>query len=814
MALGLIGKLYYEIEAHSGKFDQSVAESTKKAKEFEASWNNTAQSLQTVGGKMTMFLTLPIVGLGAAMLKGASDMENYQTGFTTLLGSGEKAAAMLSDLKKFAAVTPFGFADLAKSTQTLLGFGQTAESIMPTIKTLGDVAMGNKDKFQQLSLVYAQIMSTGKLMGQDLLQLINAGFNPLTIIAQQTGKSVAQLKDEMAKGAISADMVAAAFKSATSEGGLFFGGMEKASQTLSGQWSTLMDDIGNLGNQFGEILIPIAKDVIKQISSLVASFGTLDDGTKKMIITVAGVAALSGPLTSAVGGVMNLVNSIGKIPGPALIAIGAIAAVVGIVVAWNAAMKEGTKTYADRLAEENKNVSSLMQQYKTLAEKTNLTTEEEKKRKQIQDELIKLSPELTKCIDDETGKLELNDTAIKNNNISRAKKLDIALQEAIQLKQADIQSQKRGEAEIEAQKNNLKTGEITQKQFDEWMKGGPVVIGLEKELADLKVKELQASKDLWALQHPEDQKTLDAYKEKIRLQKELNEGKGITPAGNINTSFGEGFPNDINAQTKFNRDMQELYDQDVKNKEKAEEEKAAAIKKTVDDTLSFTASAVSQIASIVAMGYQNELTEVDNRYKHEQDAQDETYQAQVDAINNSTLNEKDKNKKLEALDKDKAAKDKELAKKKAAEEAEIKKKAFEANKAASIISAVISGVQAVMTSFAQFGWPWGLIPAGIMAAITAAQVATIAAQPVPAFAQSGTVFPSPGGSFIRAGDNNEPEHIMGDSQFRKTMREELGASGGGITQTNNFYGDINSDVDMDRHSQAQARKMKLLLRAS
>jgi tape measure domain-containing protein len=363
VGLGLVGKLYYEIEAHSAKFDNSIDASKKKAQEFENSWKQTAQGLSDTGGKMTAFLTLPILGIGAAMLKGASDMENYQTSFTTLLNSGEKATAMLADLKKFAAVTPFGFADLAKSSQTLLGFGQSASSVMPTIKMLGDVAMGNKDKFQQLSLVYAQIMSTGKLMGQDLLQLINAGFNPLTIMAEKTGKSVSQLKDEMAKGAISADMVAESFKTATSEGGLFFGGMEKASKTLSGQWSTVMDDISNLGNQFGEILIPIAKDVIKWISGLVATFTSLDDGTKRMILTIGGIILISGPVISAIGGIMTAATAFN--PVVLGITVGVIALVAGLTYLISS-MKDTSKEWKSMDETVQKNAKSIDEFKKSL----------------------------------------------------------------------------------------------------------------------------------------------------------------------------------------------------------------------------------------------------------------------------------------------------------------------------------------------------------------------------------------------------------------------------------------------------------------
>ena len=172
-------------------------------------------------------------------------MEQYITSFGTMLGSAEKAQNMISQIKKFAAETPFELPDLAKGAQTLLAFGTAEEKVLPIMKMLGDVSQGNKEKFDGLTLAFAQCQSTGKLMGQDLLQMINQGFNPLNEISKMTGKSVAQLKEEMSKGAISAEMVAAAFEHATSEGGQFYNAMEAQSKTFSGQLSTLKDNVSS-----------------------------------------------------------------------------------------------------------------------------------------------------------------------------------------------------------------------------------------------------------------------------------------------------------------------------------------------------------------------------------------------------------------------------------------------------------------------------------------------------------------------------------------------------------------------------------------
>ena len=197
-------------------------------------------------------------------------MEQYTTSFTTMLGDQAKAQKLVNDLKLEAARTPFGMEDLAKATQTLMGFGMSAEESQVRLKQLGDISQGDAGKFESLTLAFAQMSSTGKLTGQDLNQMINAGFNPLEEISRKTGKSIGELKEEMAKGAISADMVADAFASATSEGGRFYGAMDAQSKTFSGQLATLKDGVDNLkGLLAGGLTTALAGTVMPMVNGWV-----------------------------------------------------------------------------------------------------------------------------------------------------------------------------------------------------------------------------------------------------------------------------------------------------------------------------------------------------------------------------------------------------------------------------------------------------------------------------------------------------------------------------------------------------------------
>lgn len=198
-------------------------------------------------------------------------VEDLTTSFEVMLGSADKAKTMIADLRKFGAETPYEFTDLAQATKTLLQFGVSSDKVMPAFKTLGDIAMGDKQRMQSLALVYGQVQQAGRLQGGDLMQLVNAGFNPLNEIAKKTGESMEALRDRMSRGKVSAKEMQAAFASATAKGGQFYQGMEKGSKTLSGLWSTFNDGIASVRLAIGEKLLPSLKEAVIAMNGVIDS---------------------------------------------------------------------------------------------------------------------------------------------------------------------------------------------------------------------------------------------------------------------------------------------------------------------------------------------------------------------------------------------------------------------------------------------------------------------------------------------------------------------------------------------------------------
>lgn len=185
----------------------------------------------------------------------AADIEKLAISFEVMLGSASAAKKMLGDIQKFAAETPFEMMGLKQNVQMMLNFGIAQKDVMKYLKMLGDVSGGDQNRLSGLTYAFSQVQAAGKLMGQDLMQMINHGFNPLQEMARTTGKSLNTLRDEMSRGKISAQMVADAFLSASSEGGKFNGMMQKQSQTFSGLMSTLKDTIVIEAGHIGTMLI-------------------------------------------------------------------------------------------------------------------------------------------------------------------------------------------------------------------------------------------------------------------------------------------------------------------------------------------------------------------------------------------------------------------------------------------------------------------------------------------------------------------------------------------------------------------------------
>lgn len=253
-----VGSIRYELTLDTSAFDRATALVKTKLAGVNTSLHTSGSQIDSYSNKSgSSFMSLAgkaglaagaILGLGWAVKATAGpfvnvgiEAQNLRTNLDVLTGSAQKGGAMFKNLTEMADKTPFESVDLTQATATMLAMGISTERVLPNLQMLGDISMGNKDKLQSLALVYGQITAKGRLMGDDIRQLWSIGFNPLDYWVQKSGKSMEYWQDQMSEGKVTTAMVTEAMVSATSAGGRFFGGMDKASKTLSGRMSTLQD---------------------------------------------------------------------------------------------------------------------------------------------------------------------------------------------------------------------------------------------------------------------------------------------------------------------------------------------------------------------------------------------------------------------------------------------------------------------------------------------------------------------------------------------------------------------------------------------
>lgn len=322
---------------------------------------NLAASGSGGGGFIRQLLpAMSIAGamaLGGGALTDGLQAQARSVSFEVMAGKTD-GQQLNKDLTKFAQDSIFG-GEVYQNAQTMLAFGASVKEVMPDLKMLGDISMGDKDKLGRLTLAFSQVRAAGKLMGQDLLQFVNAGFNPLQIISEKTGRSLGDLRKEVEEGNISFAMVKEAFNSATSEGGRFYDMTNKIAQTDFGKWEAFKGQLSGLSMQVGGVLAPILGNLVTNILAPLVTLVSnnievftflttvLATGAAAYYAYAAGVWAVGAAKTAAlvIGNLWLLLTgqltisqwalNAAMTANPIGIVIAAIAALVaGIVYAW------------------------------------------------------------------------------------------------------------------------------------------------------------------------------------------------------------------------------------------------------------------------------------------------------------------------------------------------------------------------------------------------------------------------------------------------------------------------------------------------
>jgi tape measure domain-containing protein len=239
-------------------------------------------SMQLIGGvAVGNMVSNGIQSTARAMMQQAMDVKKlgFEAGaniaqFQVLAGP-EQGMKLYKELTKYVQDSVFG-PELYKDARTMMAFGVAVNEVMPDMKMLGDVAMGDAERMGALTLAFSQTKAAGKLMGQDLLQYVNAGFNPLQVMTEQWQKfgfkqkvTLDQLRDLTSEGKISSDMVRRAFEVATGEGGKFHDMLNKMADKPFGMEQAMLGSIEGAKQGLGLSLSPQFKQVMEEFRPMV-----------------------------------------------------------------------------------------------------------------------------------------------------------------------------------------------------------------------------------------------------------------------------------------------------------------------------------------------------------------------------------------------------------------------------------------------------------------------------------------------------------------------------------------------------------------
>lgn len=265
--------------------------------------NKMDNALRKVGTAMAgVFAVAKLKEYVTEVAKVRGEFQQLEIAFNTMLGSKAQADALMSQLIKTAATTPFNMGDIANSAKQLLAYGVEAEKVNETLIRLGDIAAGLSIPINDLAYLYGTTMVQGRLYTQDLNQFLGRGI-PLTAeLAKQFGVTESKVKTLVTEGKVGFPEVEKAIIALTSEGGKFGGLMEAQSKSITGQISNLEDAVEQMFNEIGKSSEGVISDSIGVIALLVENWRTVGS---VILSVVAGYGAYKAAVIT-----MNVVQKI------------------------------------------------------------------------------------------------------------------------------------------------------------------------------------------------------------------------------------------------------------------------------------------------------------------------------------------------------------------------------------------------------------------------------------------------------------------------------------------------------------------------
>ena len=291
-----------------------------------------------------------LIGVGSHMMDITSQFEQTQKSLETVLQSAEKGQKLFEDLRKFSFDTTFGVDELASASSQLLNAGMAVNGLNDNLKMLGDLAQGDKNKFQELTSIFAKVQNTGRATSIQLQQLALRG-----IPIQKT------LREMGVTGVASAEDLTKAFEKLTGEGGQFHDAMNNIIDTIEGKKGFISDTLKEINVNFAELTgitdaykqgLDILYSILEKVNNKLIEWN--ENPTMKAIMSGLLATALTGIVTiigvSLVGALATVITKLGIIAALKA-AINPTGLLLGLGVAGTVGLVAGLKSLSNSEAD-------------------------------------------------------------------------------------------------------------------------------------------------------------------------------------------------------------------------------------------------------------------------------------------------------------------------------------------------------------------------------------------------------------------------------------------------------------------------------
>lgn len=775
-----------------GLDDTSYKSGMKKMDTSLASFGKNASK---TGSALTKKLSLPIVALGLVSIKAAADFEVASRKFAGAFKGAEKeASSAVENLNKnFGIATSEATSLLAFTGDLLKGFGATSKEAINLSNNTNELAAALA-AYNGVPVARTSAAITKALLGErEGLKLLGVTIKETDLKQRLLEKGQKDLTGQ----ALLLAKAEATLELAMEQSGDAVKNFAKNTDTLSFQSQALIGDLKDLGVQFGTILLPVIKEIVGGLSEFTEWVGDLDDDMKQWIITLAGFAAVAGPVIGAIGGISTALAFLAANP-----AVAALTAVTAIIVAVGTIGKIAEKKHVEKLSE----------QFGELAKSTGVA-ESELAAFSKQAELVAIDVGLMQWADsmedvatqigfisEETGLTieQITQIGIESDNINEkfkgslktiqeqsiaAAEVTTELTEQESLTQQKLSDEEKISAELAEQQRIRQETETTYQS--QWELNKSIIEGSRTELelleeqietttrlgdasaqynedrilalqilqarkAELLDEEAQAVIDF---EETQKERRLEQAEEKLELL-EIEREELLIRAEEMGAETHE-------IEAYYDQARADLRTQEEKDKAQKRKDEVEAEKKKFQDMIKITKQFSGMAGGILL----NLLAIKTNIIAKET-------QARIDGLDRESLGEEEYAKRVGEIQAEAALK-----------QWEIEKQVFKVQQVTQTINSVMAGATAILQGYAQLGPIGGNIFAGFAAALTATELALIASQvppPRPQLAEGGIVNPQAGGVPVTIGEAGDSEAVipLNDAFYNRLAEAATGSAVG------------------------------------